>query len=318
MTRISTVLLTSVLSIASATMFAEPQSYLDMDNGYKWYRVTSRVFMNGPVVSLKQSSQVLKHINTYQLGGRGQWTFYDTAFIRASGHYGWTWDGRYKEATFKGNAKGHTYDVDGALGYYFCVYDLNRLVPPPDPAVELTKTDKRTPSLWIAPIFGWSFDSLNVKGENMRAKLTGEQFNNLNNINARQQLNGPFLGVDILFQLKSFTEFLFAYEFHYASWHGNRIIKGADYGHPPFGYTTGFSNKRHMNGVVGNVFKLTNSYTFSDTWKLGAELKYQFYSGDNGKYKQTKTPISPLITYKEVNQFWWLSFGMTIFVGGVF
>ncbi len=314
MNTFSKMLYTILLSVSAASVFAEPQSYLALDNGYRWDRIRNRVSMGGGTISVKSSSQVLKHINSYQLGARGQWTFCKNTFVRANGHYGWTWDGRYRESAIDGHAKGNTWDVDGAIGYYFCAYRKTNLDAMPQNEVK----EKTIAGCWIAPVLGWSYYEFDMKGTHLKMPLDGVVYDDLSHIDARQTFNGPYAGFDMLFQLIERLDFLFSYEFHYTDWHGKREIEGDEYGNPWFGWTTGFSNKRHIDNVIGQVFKLNISYNFFDRLRVGLELKDQYFAGDHGKYKQTKRPIIPAFSFAKVDGLWWHSFGATIYIGGAF
>jgi len=314
-----------MLLCSAAPVFAQPQSYVALDNGYRWDHIGNRVTLGGPTISVKGSSQELKKINSYQLGARGQWTFYENTFVRANGHYGWTWDGKYRESGIHGHAKGNTWDVEGALGYYFCAYRKTNLdevtTTPPKQTKTTTQQDikeKTTAGFWVAPVFGWSYDSFNLRGTDLDMSLFGIDYTDLDHINARQTFNGPYGGFDLLWQLVEHLNFLFSYEFHYTYWNGKREIDGPDYGNPPFGWSTGFSNKRRISGVIGQVFKIDTSYDFHNSWKLGLELTYQYFAGDGGHYKQTKTPLLPQFNFAKVDGLWWQSFGITLYMGGKF
>ena len=327
MNTVSKLFCTMLLSASVASVFAEPQSYLALDNGYRWDRLTNRATVGGPTLSTRGASQQLKSIQSYQLGGRGQVAFDEHTFIRATGHYGWVFDGEYLESAYHGDLKGRTWDVSGAVGYYLTVYkketkhevEEQKEVVYSEKKEKRYEKDKHSAGFWIAPLVGWSYDVLNLTGTDLEMSFNGEEFEDLNHINAKQTFNGPYAGFDFLFQLYPKLDFIFGYEFHYASWHGKRVIKGDDYGTPSiFGIVTGYSNTRHIRGVIGSVFKLNTSYNFWDMWKAGLELQYKLYAGDHGCFKQTKTPINPLVSYKKVDGLWWTSFGVTLYLGGVF
>lgn len=282
-------------ALSAVSSYAEASGYVAIDNGYRWDRISNRVTLGGPTASVKGSTQVIKDINSYQLGGRGMYNFWDCGFIRGEGHYGWTGTGKYSEGGFFGDSKGHTVDGKVAIGYYSFMTD----------------------GVWAAPVVGWSYDSLEMKGTNIEIAINGHVFH-LSDIKAHQRFEGPFLGFDFLYEIDDCLAFTFGYEFHFSRWHGDRIIQGREYGNPPFGTTTGFSNKRHINRAYGNVFKLDLEYQFCDCWTVGLELKYQFFYGDFGKYKQTRRPILSQYTYANVDGLWWRSFASTITIGRSF
>lgn len=284
-----------LFTLSASSAYAEPESFLALDNGYRWDKISNRVSLGGPTVTVRNTTQTLRKLNSYQLGGRGQWSFCNGGFIRANGHYGWVFGAEYDEGPFDGDVKGHTYDIEASFGKYYC---LNSCIG-------------------FAPVIGWSYDAFIVKGEDISVAIEGEVFD-LSNIKANQRFSGPFIGFDFVFQPNSNYTILFGYEFHYAHWHGDRIIEGEEYGNPPYGTTTGYSNTRHLDGVLGNVFKLDTSYTFCNCITVGLELKLRFFRGDFGRYKQTEVPIIPEFTYRNVDDLAWTSFATTAYIGTTF
>ena len=284
-----------LLGLLAASAYVESYDYIALDNGYRWDKISNRATLGGSTISVKGSTQLLSNINSYQLGARGQYSFCDCFFVRGAGHYGWVFDGNYSEGGFFGKSKGHTYDLNGAVGYYYGL----------------------TPSIWFAPIAGWAYDALNLKGTNISTAINGVCYD-LSDIKAHQQFSGPFVGFDLLYEINDCSYFTFGYEFHYANWHGQRQIEGPEYGNPPFGTTTGFSNNRHIDRVYGQVFKLDATTDICDCWTIGLGLKYQFFNGDFGKYRRTETPLIPQFTYATINGLWWRSFASTIYIGRAF
>ncbi len=284
-----------LIGLSTTSCFADSNFYVALDNGYRWDKISNHVSLGGPTATVQSSTQLLRQINSYQLGARGQWDYNDCLFVRADGHYGWVGDGKYSEGGFFGNSRGHTSDIEGAIGSYFLMHE----------------------GIWIAPFVGWSYDSLQLKGEKISTAINGQTYH-LSDIKAHQRFLGPFLGFDLLFQPNDCFTYLFAYEFHFSNWHGERLIQGHEYGNPPFGWTTGFSNVRNLNRVYGSVFRLEADYELCDCWTVGLELKYKFYSGDNGKYSQTRRPLLKRFTYANVDGLWWRSFAATVSIGKVF
>ena len=279
-----------VFALSAKASCTEFSSYLDFDTGYRWDRISNRATLGGQTV-LRSSTQEMKKINSYQIGGK-LWLFCNCAFIKGEGHYGWVGEGDYSEGGFFGDIKGNTYDGKIALGNY---YHLAKAV-------------------WASPTVGYSWDGLNIKAEDIHTQINGVNYN-LNDIKVDQRFRGPFIGFDIIYQAYNF-DFAFNYELHFANWHGDRIIQGRQYGNSPlFGLTTAFSNKRHVKTVYGQVFNMNLGYTFCNCWRVGLDLKYQFYYGDSGKYRQTKRPILPLVFYAKVDGLRWLSFAATVTLG---
>lgn len=296
MSTFSKILCAMWLAISVTSAYGDTVGYLAMDSGYRWDRIENRVLMSGKNAAFLGSTQTMRKINSYQLGGKGQLSFCDCAFVRAIGHYGWVFDGaKYSEGGLFGRTSGNTADVQVGIGQYF----------------------NMAKGVWAAPVFGWSYDTLLFKGTHIHTTIDGESFH-LSDIRAHQTFNGPFIGFDVSYQINSCYDFVFGYEFHWSRWYGQRHILGPEYGNPPFGTTTGFSNKRHMKHVYGQVLKLDTSYQWCDGWELGLGLKYQFYTGDNGHYRQTKIPVISSFSYRKVDGLWWLSFAATFYAGKTF
>lgn len=289
----SKIFLALLLTASTATVFAEPTRFLALDTGYRWDRICNTVNLGGPTVTVKTSTQTLKDINSYQVGGKGEWTFCNNKFfVRGSGHYGFVGGGNYNEISFRGHADGHTWDVQASLGWYCSLNDC----------------------VGIAPIIGVSCYNFNLKGVGIEAPVDGIVYD-LDDIQATQSFYSPFVGIDLFFKFYRCFDLTLGYEFHYASWTGDRFIEGDEYGNPPFGWTTGYSNERHMYGVIGNVFRIDTSYVFCECWKAGLELKYQFYKGDYGKYKQTDVPLLSQFTYANIDDLEWNSFSAMVYIG---
>jgi|GEM_PF-5424466 len=295
MIKLSKIFCTALLVLSSTTAYADIQGYLALDNGYRWDRISNRAISGGGTVSAKVATQDLRRLNSYQLGARGQLTFCESWFARANGHYGWASDGKYSEGGLFGKTNGHTEDLQGSFGKYFWLSE----------------------GIWAAPVIGWSYDALLLKGKRIHTAINGVSYK-LSDIKAHQRFSGPFIGFDLNFNINSCFDFIFGYEFHFAHWHGQRLIQGHEYGNPPFGVIAGFSNVRRIHDVYGNVFKLDATYQLCNCWELGLGLKYQFYSGGGGHFKQTRTPPIPQYTYRDVGGLWWRSFAATFYIGKAF
>lgn len=289
-------LLYAILLSLSVTVCAESQSYVALDTGYRWDSLFHRVTTGGPNINNGTTNQRLKNINTYQLGAKGQYTFCNSAFIRGSGHYGWLGkDGDYDDAGIAGKLVGHTIDADGSVGYYFCVTDC-----------------------WsVAPVAGWSYDQLHVKGKGIH-ELSNGRVLQFPDIKANNRFRGPYLGFDILFQPNTCFDFSIGYEFHWARWYGQRIIDGPQSAFPPAFGIAGLSSVRKVHNVLGQVIKFDVTGYFWDCWQAGLQLKYRNFYGDNGKYKQTITPIPPTFTFARVDGLVWDSFSLMVHVGRSF
>lgn len=276
--------------------WGETNAYLAFETGYRWDRISNRAILGGSTVPAKGSTQLIRRINSWQVGGKAQFATCNGVFVRGNGHYGWIFDGaKYSEGGLFGDSGGHTWDAEAAIGQYIWL----------------------SPGIWFAPVIGWSYDTLLLKGKNIRTAINGEFFR-LRDIQAHQRVSGPFIGFDLNYQVNSCFDFLWGYEFHYAHWHGQRIIQGRDFGNPPFGITTGYSNKRHLHDVYGQVFKLDASYQICDCWELGLGLKYQFFTGDDGHYRQTKKRVISQYSYRKIDGLWWQSFAAMFYLGKMF
>jgi hypothetical protein len=168
--------------------------------------------------------------------------------------------------------------------------------------------------LGIAPIAGWSYDAFILRATDIHVAVHGHHHCK-DDLKVNQRFNGPFLGFNLYLSPCRCFDFNFGYEFHWARWHGDRLIDGCEYGNPSYGVTTGYSNTRHLHNVWGNVFRFDSVFRFCGCWIAGLELKYQFFRGDHGKYRQTERELLSQYTYANIDDLEWHSFATTVYVG---
>lgn len=275
----------------------EPQNYFCIDTGYRWDKISNRAVLYGDEPGVRSVSQIAKGLNSFLLGGKGRGTLFNTIYGKAMAHYGWmAHDGAYKEeGSMTGGISGHTVDATVAAGYLFPFGYC-----------------------WgIAPLVGWSYDKLHVKGKHVHAAILGVS-PNMGNISYKSRFQGPWIGFDLLFQPNCLWDFTFGYEWHYARWHGSRILSRGDLG-ISYGTTTGFSNVRDHHHLIGNVFSFEGSYIFRTNWSIGFGLRYQNWkSSQTGHYKRTTTPLDPAFTSRLITDVSWDSFSATGRLGYIF
>lgn len=272
----------------------EDINYLDLDTGYRWDKISNRVVLSGIGFGARVSTQMANKLGSYQLGLKGQYS-YCQMLVKGSFHYGWIKGGRYDEGGFGGKAGGHTMDALGGFGYLFCISDC-----------------------WgVAPLVGWSYDEIDVKGQSVKTPLDGVLLD-IGDIKYKSRFQGPWLGADVFFEPTACSRISLGYEFHIAHWNGTRTLEQGELG-TEFGTTTGFSNIRKLNPVLGNVFSLDGAYTFCGCWDFGIGLKYQIWkSVGSGRYKRTIIPTDPAITSQIVEDVEWNSFSLMFQIGYMF
>lgn len=272
-----------------------PTTFLEVDTGYRWDKLNNKVALIGPVVGLRTSPQFFKNVKSYQLGGKGLLPFLTNGYIRASGHYGWICSGDYEEGLIFGKIDGHTWDATGGIAWFFPVH-----------------------CCWgIAPVVGWAYDDLNMEVTDVLATRLAPPTGLVpqTNIDSKTVFQGPWIGVDFLFQVGCDFDLSFGYELHRAKWTERRIPDGPEWG-AAFGTTTGFANTRDQCPVWGHIFQLEGTYYFCSCWRLGLALKYQAWQGQNtGRYRRVTTPLASTFTHSLITNLEWNSFSATVQLG---
>jgi hypothetical protein len=270
-----------------------PRFIITLDTGYRWDRLYNRINLFGENFGGTAASQT-QSINSYQLGGKGLWQMFSTAYIRGQGHYGWVFSGNYIEAKTQGDLEGNTWDATAGLGFGFYLH----------------------PFWKIAPIIGWSYDKLNLTATHVTAAdfIAGDIVP-IGDIDLTSTFQGPWIGVDLFFQASDCFDLNCGYELHRARWKEQRLLTGEDL-NTNFGVTTGFSNERTQEPVWGHIFQLDGICYFCDCWNIGLGLKYQVWQGQNmGKHERLFTPVDPDITNQVVADTQWDSFSATFRLG---
>ena len=283
------------LELCQITSFClEPMTYVDVDTGYRWDRVCNRVVLSGVGAGVFTSAQTVSNLSSYQVGIKGQWSDYNW-IVRGCYHTGWVQRGDYTEANFEGTVDGVTNDGSAALGCLFY-----------------------TSSCWGSAFFaGWSYDRLDLESKNVIVGLDGRLIP-IGNIKCKNWFQGPWIGMDLIFQPSLCANVTLSYELHHAHWHGTRLLENDELG-TLYGITTGFSNRREHHNLWGQNFQLEGSYTIFKGYNIGLVLKYlNWQSAGNGKYKRTIVPVDPGITHQFVSDVEWHSFSAMFRAGLLF
>lgn len=282
---------------ASNEFNLKQSSGLYLDTGYRWDNIYERVALFGPIIGERISSRAERGLESYQLGAKGYWNFFDALYLRGEGHYSWILSGSHDDGTFRGDVDGNSWDIKGGLGIGF----------------------KLHPRWMFAPVVGWSYDKFNLQANHLTALNVGIGARvPVSNIDLNSRFHGPWVGLDFLFKPISCLDLSFGYELHRAWWREKRVILNGELG-TAFGTTTGFSNIRKHNDVWGHLFQFNALRTFLERWSIGLGLKYQFWKGQNtGSVENIFIPLSPLFTNRLVNDLQWNSFSATLVVGVTF
>lgn len=253
-------------------------SYFFAETGYRWDQAGSRV-----AILDASAKQRLNGISSWQLGGRGWWQVCNPWFLKGHAHYGWIFGGNYREESFEGRLDGNTIDLSGGGGYLFCWNDFQ-----------------------VGPSIGWSFDELNTVAKRVTF-LREERRAIAPNINSRQHVDGPWVGLDFLFYPRKCYQLVLNYELHRGFWKGQRAFHGRDIGSD----LTGFSNRRKAN-LWGNALTL-EAHRFGYCYSFGLFLKYQIYNhASRGRFERISTP---LLSRRSVRDVVWQSFSAGIQLG---
>lgn len=256
-------------------------SYLDLSTGYRSDRISCLVDVFDPPSVLIASDDIkIKHLSIYQLGGKARFTFCNSWFIRGNAYYGWALDGKYKETVTSGKTasvfeakahKGNTVDATVGGGYLYSFNDC-----------------------WaIGPAAGWSYDHQKAKMSHGFLGETPETF--LDGLTYKNRWSGPWLGVDFLFRRCNFIVHG-GYEFHWAHWHAEWLLKGADIPH------VAFSDVRHSKHAHGNLVYLDGRWEFSPCWHIGVGLQWQGWCAKHGRLHPKFTTLKAMGFPNEVDK----------------
>jgi len=243
-------------------------SDIRLTNGYRRDKFTSSVIkVNGDRDFLSRDSLSIKDVNIYQIGGKAN--FYSMGFaVRAEYDYGWVHNGRYAENTVSVDAcdlvcrgsvkKGKVRDINIGGTYFF-----------------IDAPDFFSGNLYIGPAGGYSRSQQNLTIGNV---ITNGEFDNvLTGLSYSNRWQGPWAGVDGLFQIANVTVRA-CYEYHWAHWKAQWTLRGGD-------AREGFSDKRHSKHAHGNVAFVDAFCNLSEFLVVGVGIKWQRWSQRKGQEK---------------------------------
>ena len=270
-------------------------SYLGIDTGYRYDKISNRAVLYGPTTDVFASTLEAKDVQSYILGVKGQYEFC-RLLVKGNYHHGWVLDGSYLDGSFRGDdLGGHTNDASVALGFVFI-----------------------TNKCLISNIYaGWSYDELNFKAKDVTAPAGGVIVP-IGDIRYRSRLNGPWIGTDIILRPTCETTVTIGTEAHWAEWNGKRLLPGADLG-TGFGEITGFSNRFNHHHFTGAVFRLEGAYAIDSCLDLGLNFKFQGWtSSGRGRFSRVSTPLPTTFDTNNIIDLKWTSFSATAYIDYVF
>lgn len=228
--------------------------------------------------NIDESTDIVRgsHLNIWQIGVKG-WVspclsscdpWLNNFFVRGCAHWGWVSDGIYShrfepapdttETVVRGDiSHGHTWDYSIGGGYLFgCDNGIK-----------------------IGPTGGYSWNKLTYKAENVMGVIntfdTSTALDTLSYFDEGALFSskwmGPWVGVDAAWECNNFLV-IASYEYHWARWKGGFHSPSTD-----LDDNIHFSDSRSGRNGWGHVAYLGATYTLSDCWKLGANVKYNYF-----------------------------------------
>lgn len=256
-----------------------PQVELNASGGWRQDHLRSQITSN-----INDSKDIVKgsHLNIWQLGIDGYVapqffecdSFLNNFILQGSAYWGWVNNGIYQHkysvpseifsTLNRGDiSRGHTWDYTIGLGYLFPVGDCFR----------------------IGPTFGYAFNKLSYRAENVIGIVNTEAPANLINqtlVSATDPFSyfdegllfssrwkGPWAGFDAQFDFCEVV-LMFSYEYHWGEWLGKFTAQPAD-----ILDNIHYSDVRKSNHAHGHVGYVGANYIFSECFNLGLGVKYE-------------------------------------------
>lgn len=275
-------------------LFAFPlysQGYFQGESGFRWDRINNSYQLFGAPGTIglgTSASEFYKNLWSYQIGLRA---FSNAPFegwiLKGAAHYGWLFDGDFNvDFVTEGEVHGHTTDVLVGTGYSFSFCKC----------VDVT------------PTVGFSYDVMQVRVDHSESIVPGIALD-YDDQRFRSSWYGPWVGLDIYFTTPctpfiSSINFDAGYEFHYGWSHLRLVTPSLD-----------FTQKTHLDDMMGNVFHLEAHYALSERRYFGLRLQYGVWTnGHRVTGKEAYTPVSPLLEQVSTD-LTWHSFSVTASYG---
>lgn len=175
-----------IIFLASLSALQLPPTNIEVEAGGRFDQVRFDFKATG-----LEAKYHYDNISSWDIGLRGRWDLSTYWYLRGNALYGTIINGDTKINSVEspttlqtGNLKGHTLDIQAALGRFFCF----------------------TRWLAAAPVAGWGYDGQYIWTKGMGSKYT-----------FKEMQNGPFLGADVHTQWTPCFSVDFGYEIHFTS-----------------------------------------------------------------------------------------------------
>lgn len=288
-------ILITLLSFHGALLAQGIPNYLDVAIGYRNDQIN-----NNRVTATDSSGDLvldetlnIKNLNVYEIGAKVRYEPFCHLFGRGSCYIGWLNGGSYSEKDFIDGTLSHVrssvnhgetvnWDLEGGYQFDFCLFG-------------------------IAPIFGWSYDYLDIRMK--KAVRDGETDPFLSGLRYTTYWKGPFVGLDVFVNLWDFLIEI-GYEYHWSHWRGRYFL--------PIPNDPGvvFSNIRNSHNGTGNIFYIDLIWNFFCSWDLGLSYKYTDYTTKGGNFSPYMGTFAtdgfPEIVKTDVPKAEWLSHQVTL------
>lgn len=329
---------------ASAECYSDcfSRSSLELKAGYRTDDLNFRIGCN------LESPDTLSKVNfddirIYQFGATLRTTFCECVYFRGDARVGQIYSGKSRVTNFfndcSGNnverfhrdmGRGEVWDLSGGVGYQFCACDTFRITP----LIGYSSHEQRIHR--FGPVHGfindWFFEDdsrfCNESSSSCSSSSSSEQiakssgnccFGDLKCVSSRYRArwNGPWLGLDIGYQVNCALDFYGSFEYHWAHFNG----KGR------WNWNDEFIDDFHQsaNGD-GQTYTFGLNYHYWDCFDFGAEVQFQqwrtrrgrdraYINGDGFGEENSRIGqdcATPTTLYNRLNYVKWDSFSISL------
>ncbi len=225
------------------------------------WNIAGNIYGNNPNILSELS---WSDLNIHQIKAGGKVIVNETFYLRCSLGYGWIFDGKNQDSDYSGDNRtfefsrsnndaddGNVLDVSLGVGYQF---------------------GQVSGMVIITPLVGYSYheQKLRMTDGFQTIGVTTGPFAGLNST-YETEWNGPWIGVDLSFEInKKFTLFG-AFEYHMADYYAkaNWNLR-TDFAHP--------KSFEHTADGSGIVMSIGGDYALNDQWFINVNIDYQDWS----------------------------------------
>lgn len=284
---------------------SQQRTDFDFFAGHRWDEVTTLIkAYDPPGTEIFTDDLKIKDLSIYEIGLKGR-GLYCNILVRGAASYGWVNHGKYdedthdivfdtrEESTAHANS-GHTKDATIGIGYLFPL----------------------ACNAWMGPVAGWTYHQQHFKMSDGETDDIEDSI--LDDLTYTTQWNGPWIGVDMLYQRCNFL-FALGYEYHWAHWKASWDLDGPDISGID---GVAFSDRRKGKHGHGNHVYLDGQWNFFPCWYVGLGFKFDYWTVHNGSEHPKNGSFADVgLSNSErdkVRNASWRSYGITLDLGYTF